>query len=99
VFTGPISYVGPQALAGDLANFRAALAKVRAEEGFITAVAPGSFGRRQNRYYASDEAFLHALGEAMREEYRAIVEAGFVLQLDDPGLPDVGHGQPRAQRG
>ena len=61
---------------------------MKAEEGFITSVAPGSFARRQNRYYSSDEAFLAALGEAMREEYKAIVEAGFVLQLDDPGLPD-----------
>ena len=60
-----------------------------AEEGFITAVAPGSFARRQNRYYDSDEAFLYALAEALREEYQAIVEAGFVLQLDDPGLPDT----------
>ena len=51
-------------------------------------MAPGSFARRQNRYYKSDEEFLCALGEAMREEYKAIVEAGFVLQLDDPGLPD-----------
>jgi len=65
------------------------LAKVTAAEGFITAVAPGSFARRQNRYYASDEAFLHALAEALREEYKAIIDAGFVLQLDDPGLPDT----------
>jgi 5-methyltetrahydropteroyltriglutamate--homocysteine methyltransferase len=89
VFTGPVAYVGQQALSADLANFKAALAKVKAEEGFITSVAPGSFARRQNRYYASDEGFLQALGEAMREEYQAIVEAGFVLQLDDPGLPDT----------
>ncbi len=89
VFTGPIAYIGQQAVRADLANFKAALAKVTAEEGFITAVAPGSFGRRQNRYYASDEAFLYALAEALREEYQAIVEAGFVLQLDDPGLPDT----------
>jgi 5-methyltetrahydropteroyltriglutamate--homocysteine methyltransferase len=88
VFTGAISYVGQQALSADLANFKAALAKVTAEEGFITSVAPGSFARRQNQYYKSDEEFLDALGEAMREEYKAIVEAGFVLQLDDPGLPD-----------
>jgi 5-methyltetrahydropteroyltriglutamate--homocysteine methyltransferase len=88
VFTGPIAYVGQQALSADLANFKAALASVKAEEGFITSVAPGSFARRQNRYYKSDEEFLHALGEAMREEYKAIVEAGFLLQLDDPGLPD-----------
>jgi 5-methyltetrahydropteroyltriglutamate--homocysteine methyltransferase len=89
VFTGPIAYVGHQAVRADLTNFKAALAKVTAEEGFITAVAPGSFARRQNRYYGSDEAFLHALAEALREEYKAIVEAGFVLQLDDPGLPDT----------
>jgi 5-methyltetrahydropteroyltriglutamate--homocysteine methyltransferase len=62
---------------------------VTAEEGFITAVAPGSFARRQNRYYRSDEEFLHALAEALREEYKAIIEAGFILQLDDPGLPDT----------
>jgi hypothetical protein len=89
VFTGPIAYTGREALRADLANFKAASAKVKAEEGFITSVAPGSFARRQNRYYTSDEAFLQALGEAMREEYRAVIEAGFVLQLDDPGLPDT----------
>jgi 5-methyltetrahydropteroyltriglutamate--homocysteine methyltransferase len=88
VFTGPIEYVGHRALGVDLTNFTAALAKVKAEEGFITSVAPGSFARRQNQYYKSDEEFLHALAEAMREEYKAIVDAGFVLQLDDPGLPD-----------
>jgi 5-methyltetrahydropteroyltriglutamate--homocysteine methyltransferase len=89
VFTGPITYIGQQAVRTDLANFKTALAKVTAEEGFITAVAPGSFARRQNRYYGSDEEFLQALAEALREEYKAIIEAGFVLQLDDPGLPDT----------
>ncbi len=88
VFTGPIAYVGQRAVARDIENFTAALGRVKAEEGFISAVAPGSFARRQNRYYRSDEEFLFALGEAMREEYKAIVDAGFVLQLDDPGLPD-----------
>jgi len=88
VFVGPIEYIGHRALSADLANFKAALAEVNAEEGFITSVAPGSFARRQNQYYKSDEEFLQALAEAMREEYKAIVDAGFVLQLDDPGLPD-----------
>jgi 5-methyltetrahydropteroyltriglutamate--homocysteine methyltransferase len=88
VFTAPIAYVGQRAVARDIENFTAALARVKAEEGFVSSVAPGSFARRQNRYYPSDEAFLFALGEAMREEYRAIVDAGLVLQLDDPGLPD-----------
>jgi 5-methyltetrahydropteroyltriglutamate--homocysteine methyltransferase len=89
VFVSPIEYVGQRALSADLANFKASLGKVNAEEGFITSVAPGSFARRQNEYYQSEEEFLHALAEAMRQEYKAIVEAGFVLQLDDPGLPDT----------
>jgi 5-methyltetrahydropteroyltriglutamate--homocysteine methyltransferase len=89
VFVSPINYIGHQALAADLENFKAALAAVKAEEGFITAVAPGSFARRQNQYYKSDEEFLHALAEALREEYKAIVDAGLILQLDDPGLPDT----------
>jgi len=88
LFTGPIIYVGKDAVDRDLANLKAGLANSGAEEAFVTSVAPGSFARRLNRYYKSDEEFLFALGEAMREEYSAIVGAGFVLQLDDPGLPD-----------
>jgi len=88
VVVGPVRYVGQDAVKADIANFKAGLAKVKAEEGFITSVAPGSFGRRQNSYYKTDEEYLYALAEALREEYAAIVEAGFVLQLDDPGLPD-----------
>jgi 5-methyltetrahydropteroyltriglutamate--homocysteine methyltransferase len=88
VFVGSVEYKGQEAVSADIANFKAALGKVKAEEGFITSVAPGSFARRQNRYYKSDEEFLHALGEAMRHEYKAIVDAGLVLQVDDPGLPD-----------
>jgi len=87
-FVGPIAYTGQAAVRADLANFKAALGKVKAEEGFITAVAPGSFARRQNQYYKTDEEFLYALADALKEEYKAIIEAGFVLQLDDPGLPD-----------
>jgi 5-methyltetrahydropteroyltriglutamate--homocysteine methyltransferase len=89
VFKAPITYTGQAALRIDLENFKAALAKVGAEEGFITSIAPGSLGRRQNEYYKSDEEYQFALAEALREEYRAIVDAGFVLQLDDPGLPDT----------
>ncbi|HUB94394.1 MAG TPA: cobalamin-independent methionine synthase II family protein [Stellaceae bacterium] len=89
VFTGPITYVGQDAVRTDMANLKAGLAGAPAEEGFVTSVAPGSFGRRQNLYYKTDEEFLVALGEAMREEYKAIIDAGFVLQLDDPGLPST----------
>jgi 5-methyltetrahydropteroyltriglutamate--homocysteine methyltransferase len=54
----------------------------------MTAVAPGSFGREQNRYYRTQEEFLFAIADAMRVEYRAIVDAGFVLQIDDPGMAE-----------
>ncbi len=89
IVTAPITYTGHAALRADLENFKAGFSKVRAAEGFVTSVAPGSLGRRQNEFYKSDEEYLFAMAEALREEYRAIVEAGFVLQLDDPGLPDT----------
>jgi 5-methyltetrahydropteroyltriglutamate--homocysteine methyltransferase len=86
--TSPITYIGTDALQTDIANLRAALANQPGVEGFMTAVAPGSFGREQNRYYASQEEFLYAIADAMRTEYRAIVDAGFVLQIDDPGMAE-----------
>jgi 5-methyltetrahydropteroyltriglutamate--homocysteine methyltransferase len=52
----------------------------------MTAIAPGSCGRIPNEYYASEEALMFACAEAMRVEYQAIIDAGFVLQLDDPAL-------------
>ncbi|MBV9582420.1 MAG: cobalamin-independent methionine synthase II family protein [Chloroflexi bacterium] len=92
VCVAPVSYVGEEALHADLDNFKAALRDVHPEDAFVTSVAPGSievFARGQNRYYPSEAEFLAALGEAMRVEYHAIVDAGFVLQIDDPGLPDA----------
>ncbi len=88
VVTSPLRYTGQEAVKADIANFKTALGVVKAEEGFITSVAPGSFARRQNQYYKSDEEFLYALADALKEEYKAILDAGLVLQLDDPGLPD-----------
>ncbi|HXG50217.1 MAG TPA: cobalamin-independent methionine synthase II family protein [candidate division Zixibacteria bacterium] len=87
---GPVAYVGHEALSRDLANLRAAADKAGIEEAFVSAIAPGSlemFCRGQNLHYPTPEAFVAALASAMREEYRAIVRAGFVLQIDDPGLP------------
>ena len=86
--TSPVAYKGYDALEADIANLRAALERTPATEGFMTAVAPGSFGREQNRYYRSQEEFLFAIADAMRVEYRAIVDAGFVLQIDDPGMAE-----------
>jgi 5-methyltetrahydropteroyltriglutamate--homocysteine methyltransferase len=86
--TSPITYKGTDALRADITNLRSALSQYPGLEGFMTAVAPGSFGREQNRYYASQEDFLYAIANAMRTEYQAIVEAGFILQIDDPGMAE-----------
>ncbi len=95
VCTGPIAYQGQRAVQSDIAHFKAALTGVNPEEAFIPAVAPGTIElQRRNVYYPTDEAYLFAIAEAMREEYKAIVDAGFLLQLDDPrvvtqyGMPD-----------
>jgi 5-methyltetrahydropteroyltriglutamate--homocysteine methyltransferase len=87
---GPIVYTAQETLRRHLANLKAAADAAGVEEAFVSAIAPGSlemFCRAQNSYYSSAEAFLDAIAVAMREEYRAIAEAGFILQLDDPGLP------------
>ena len=86
VCVGPLSYIGGDAIRTDIANCKAALEAAGIEEGFITSIAPGSTTRMANAYYKTDEEFLFAAADAMREEYRAIVEAGLVLQLDDPAL-------------
>src|SRR5262245_19511152 len=90
-FLGPIPYTGQEALHRDLANLKAATSAAGASEAFVTSIAVGSlemFCRGQNLHYPTAEAFLEAIAQALAVEYRAIVEAGFVLQLDDPGLPD-----------
>jgi 5-methyltetrahydropteroyltriglutamate--homocysteine methyltransferase len=86
--TSPITYKGQAALQMDIANLRTTLSAHPGVEGFMTAVAPGSFGREQNRYYRSQEEFVYAVADALRTEYRAIVDAGFVLQIDDPGMAE-----------
>jgi 5-methyltetrahydropteroyltriglutamate--homocysteine methyltransferase len=87
--TGPLTYVGQAAVQTDIANFKAALAGLQPEEAYLPAVAPGSIEHwLKNAYYPSDEAFLYAIADAMHEEYRAIVDAGFILQIDDPDLAD-----------
>jgi len=86
--TGPIAYRGHAALAADIDNLKAAIAQDDVADAFMTSVAPGSFGREQNRHYRTQEEFLFAIADAMRVEYRAIVDAGFVLQIDDPGMAE-----------
>ena len=88
----PITYTGHAALQRDLADLKAATDAAGIKEAFVTSIAVGSlemFCRGQNAHYARAEDFLAAIGDALAVEYRAIVDAGFVLQLDDPGLPDT----------
>jgi len=85
--TGPITYRGSAAVQTDIANFKAALEGQRFEEAFIPAVAPGTIElQRANHYYRTEEEYLWALADAMKTEYRTIVDAGFVLQIDDPRM-------------
>jgi 5-methyltetrahydropteroyltriglutamate--homocysteine methyltransferase len=89
VCTGPIAYKGEALLKRDLANLKAALQTAGVTEAFVPAIAPGMVGRDQNRYYPTEEAYRFAIAEALKTEYRAIVDAGFILQIDDPGLGET----------
>src|SRR6185503_156439 len=82
-------YAGHAALKEDFANFRAALQGVKVEEAFLPANTPGTIEHwLRNEHYPDEESFVHAIAEAMRAEYEGIVNAGFLLQIDDPDLPD-----------
>jgi 5-methyltetrahydropteroyltriglutamate--homocysteine methyltransferase len=84
VCVGPISYTGQDELARDIANFKDALKDAKVEEAFMPVAAPASvIPDRKNEYYKSEEELIRAIGAAMRTEYRMIIDAGFVLQLDD----------------
>jgi 5-methyltetrahydropteroyltriglutamate--homocysteine methyltransferase len=85
--TGPVRYVGQEAVKTDIDNLRDALKGLQVEEAFIPATAPRAVGT--NTYYRTDEAYFEAAGEALREEYQAIVNAGFLLQIDDPWLTQI----------
>ena len=85
--TGPIAYRGQAQVQRDIDNLRAALSGLAVEEAFIPAIAPSNVeGRQANLHYKTDEDYLFAIAEAMRAEYAAIVDAGFLLQIDDPRL-------------
>lgn len=86
--TGPISYTGQWAIARDIENFTAALSGLDVEEAFLPLAAPASVEAcMPNRYYPDDESYLQALADALRVEYQAVVDAGFILQVDDAFIP------------
>ena len=84
---GPLEYAGKDELDRDLANLRAAVDATDCAGAFVPATAPSGIG--WNEYYKSEEEFFFAIGDAMRTEYQAIVDAGFYLQVDDPFLSDI----------
>jgi 5-methyltetrahydropteroyltriglutamate--homocysteine methyltransferase len=84
VCVGPIAYTGQAELQRDIDNFKAALKAVDVAEAFLPVAAPASvIPDRKNEYYKSDEELIRAIGAAMKTEYRMIIDAGFILQLDD----------------
>ncbi len=84
VCVGPITYTGQQELQRDIDNFKAALKSVNVAEAFMPVAAPASvIPDRKNEYYKSEEELIRAIGAAMHTEYKMIVDAGFILQLDD----------------
>jgi len=87
VCAGPIKYKGHAQLKSDLNDLKAALKGVNATEAFVPAIAPSNVETTTpNEYYPTAEAYVFAIADAMREEYKAIVDAGFLLQIDDPFL-------------
>ena len=84
---GPVSYAGQAAVQTDIANLKAALVGREVAEVFMPSTTPNVYGA--NEYYSDNDEFLAAIADAMREEYHAIVDAGFILQIDDPGMIDT----------
>ena len=85
--TGPIRYTGHAALARDIANFKAAAKGAKTAGLFMAAVAPASVAPdRNDEYYKSDEEYVFAVADALHEEYKAIIDAGLILQVDDAYL-------------
>ena len=86
----PLRYIGHDEVKSDIDNLTAALQGKQFEEAFLPAIAPGTMEHwMKNEYYPTAEAYLFAIADAMHEEYKAIVDAGFILQIDDPDLADA----------
>ena len=85
---GPIKYKGQELIARDIANLKAGLkaAGLGTEGAWMNSIAPASCARMPNEYYKSEEELLYACADAVHEEYKAIIDAGFIVQLDDPAI-------------
>jgi 5-methyltetrahydropteroyltriglutamate--homocysteine methyltransferase len=86
--TGPISYTGHAALQRDIANLKSAVTAAKAHAGFLPVVAPASAtALSPNEFYKTDEEYIYATAEALRVEYKTILDSGLLLQIDDAHLP------------
>jgi 5-methyltetrahydropteroyltriglutamate--homocysteine methyltransferase len=91
----PLKYIGQDEVKSDIDNLTAALQEKQFEEAFLPAIAPGTMEHwMKNEYYPTAEVYLFAIADAMHEEYKAIVDAGFILQIDDPDLADAWQMRP-----
>jgi 5-methyltetrahydropteroyltriglutamate--homocysteine methyltransferase len=86
VCEGPLTYTGHADLQRDIENVKEGMAEAGVATGFLNSVGPGSWSRIGNRYYPTDEEFVWACAEALREEYLAITNAGLTVQIDEPSL-------------
>jgi 5-methyltetrahydropteroyltriglutamate--homocysteine methyltransferase len=97
ICSGPIKYIGQQELQTDLNNLKAALAGLDLCDAFMTAISPSNLELYyENRFYASSEEYLTGLADAMHVEFKAIVDAGFILQIDDPRMATHYNRAPKA---
>src|SRR5438093_11382203 len=87
VCTGPIRYCGQDALKNDIENLKAAAVGIPHHVIFMPSPAPS--GVASQEHYRNEEEFFHALGAALRAEYKAIIDVGFLLQLDEPVRTDI----------
>jgi 5-methyltetrahydropteroyltriglutamate--homocysteine methyltransferase len=86
--TGPLAYTGQDQVRRDIANLKAGLDAAGLTEGFIPSISPGSASRLGNEFYETEEELIYACADVMREEYRAIIDAGLVVQIDDPSIAE-----------
>jgi 5-methyltetrahydropteroyltriglutamate--homocysteine methyltransferase len=92
VCRGPVKYTGQAALQADIENFKAALQGQTYVEAFVSSANPANLANQRNEYYKSHEELLTALADAMHEEYQAIIDAGFLIQMDDPAAATLWQG-------
>jgi 5-methyltetrahydropteroyltriglutamate--homocysteine methyltransferase len=93
VCRAPVTYIGQAALQADLENLKAALEGQTYVEAFVSSANPANLADQRNEYYKTQEEFLQALADAMAQEYRAIIEAGYLIQMDDPEAATLWRGE------